>query len=78
MTLIAVDPDALRDLHRELAALRREVEALRETVAPDEWRSVTDAAACYGVSESTVRRWIAAGRIEARGAGKTRQVRCER
>ena len=72
-TLIAVDPAALEAVTAELRALREEVAALR--APPGEWVTLQQAAARLDCSAMTIRRRIASGELQARGSGKTRQVR---
>lgn len=40
-----------------------------------EWVSVAEYAKRKGVTKQTVYRWIASGTIEARGSGKSREVK---
>lgn len=61
---------------RAVEPLVREVQTLREKIAPQkEWVSIKEAARIKSVSQDTIRRHIAAGRIEARGTGKMKEVR---
>jgi excisionase family DNA binding protein len=70
---IATKDDVARVLDR-LDALERRLAAVTMQ-ARDEWLSVSEAAAQCGVSESTIRRRIAAGDLQAKGSGKMRRVR---
>lgn len=67
--LIVLQPAEWAELQERLARIEERLNP------PQEWLSVTDAAAKLGCTESTVRRKIAAGEVEARGTGKTRRVR---
>ena len=59
--------DAIQDLKQQL---------LTVTVAPTpEWLRVCEAARVAGVSESTIRRKIVSGELQARGSGKMREVK---
>lgn len=70
MQMIAVDAEALRELHRKLDRIEARLDGQHE-----EWLPVKLAAQKLEVSEATVRRWIKTGQIEAKGAGKARRVR---
>ncbi|MBO9467036.1 helix-turn-helix domain-containing protein [Tropicibacter sp. R15_0] len=72
--LIAVDAGALDALVAEVKALRQEVQAARIT-PENEWITIPKAAQRLEVSESTIRRRIGSGEIEAKGSGKMRLVR---
>ena len=72
--LIAIDPTALDELTAEVRALRAELSAVRVDHQP-QWLTVPEYAKRMNVTTRTVRDWIAAGRVEARGAGKAREVR---
>lgn len=70
--------DALADrvaarLLDELRAVRGEVAALREAL-PSRKIAPAEAAELLGVSERTVRRWIAAGRLAVIRVGRTVRV----
>lgn len=70
---IATKEDVARVLDR-LDAIERRLTAV--AMQPqDEWLAVPEAAARCGVSESTIRRRIASGSLEAKGSGKMRRVR---
>lgn len=59
--------DAITDLKRQLQAV---------TVEPrPEWLRISEAARVAGVSESTIRRKIGSGELQARGSGKMREVK---
>lgn len=60
----------------DLARLEAKLDALLAIVQPPpRWVSVADYAERKGVSKQTVYRWIASGAIEARGSGKSREVK---
>lgn len=65
------DIDALA---AEIRAMRMELQSVRTTKEP-EWMLVADAARRLKVSPATIRRRIASGEMQARGSGKTREVR---
>lgn len=72
--LAIIDVSALDDMRQEIAALRRAIESATIKPAP-EWVSVSEAASLRGCSASTISRLIASGRMEAKGAGKSRLVK---
>lgn len=72
--LIAVDPAELTALRDELAALRRAIEAVQMTPAPD-WMPIQDYARRVGRSTKTVRTWIRGGSLETRRDGSVIMVR---
>lgn len=55
-----------------LLDLKRQLDTL---APPQEWFGIDQAAEKLNVSASTIRRRINCGQLEARGIGKTRQVR---
>jgi len=61
-------------LSRKIDALRQDLQGATIIPAP-EWVCIKEAARRKGVTEDTVRRWIRDGQIEARGAGRLREVR---
>lgn len=63
--------DALRD---EMRAIRQMLEGATIT-PPPEWVGIHEAAKHFGVHPSTIHRKIDKGEIQARGAGKTREVK---
>ncbi|OWU77628.1 helix-turn-helix domain-containing protein [Marinibacterium profundimaris] len=64
----------------DIAALTAEIRELRRQLAgstitpPPRWVSVPDAARHFGVHRGTIARWIDAGKIEARGSVRRREV----
>lgn len=65
----------LAALHAEIRAIRQMLEGATITPAP-EWVSIRDYMTRHGIkSASTVYRKIEAGELEARGRGKSREVR---
>lgn len=64
-------------LAKEVAALRALIEGARIVVS-DEWMTVHEACDKLGVTRNTILRKISNGELEARGSGKTRQVRLSR
>lgn len=60
------------EIKAELRAMR---EQLNQIAPPPQWVSVAEYMAAKGISKGTVYRWIASGQVEARGAGKGREVR---
>ncbi|EBA05980.1 hypothetical protein SSE37_25268 [Sagittula stellata E-37] len=67
------------EVAEELQAMRQELATLRAALTPlladAGWLTVHDAAMKYRVSESTINRWVQAGRMEAKGAGASRRVK---
>ena len=69
------------DLHQLMLEMMQEISAIkialaRATIQPaPEWVTVGQAAKQLGVTPQTIRRKIDAGQIQAKGSGKTRQVR---
>ena len=60
----------------DIARVEAKLDVLLDLVAPaPTWVSVADYAARKGVTTATVYRWIAEGRVEARGTRKCREVR---
>lgn len=49
----------------------------QRTHDPEPWRSVGDTARYYQVSEKTIRRWIAYGRLPAYKVGRQIRIRVE-
>lgn len=72
--MVAVDPDALAALQAEIAALRREVRAVRMVPKP-EWVTAAEYAKQLGVTRRTVMNRIAAGSIQSSRQGNTVLVR---
>lgn len=66
------DINTLRDMIAELA---RKLDTATVTRDESGWMTRHQAAAHFGVTVSTIDRKIAAGELEARGSGKTREVR---
>ena len=71
--LIAVDKHALDQVVKEVAELKAIIQQAHLPPLSD-WVSVHEYAKARNISASTVRRMIADGRLESRGAGKTKQV----
>jgi excisionase family DNA binding protein len=72
-----IDIATAEDIERVEAKLDR-LTAMIEgaTVSPaPEWVSMSEAARRKGVHRSTIDRWIKEQRLQARGAGKLREVR---
>ena len=68
-----IDAETLARIERKLDLLNARME--RNTLIPaPEWCSITEAAKRLGVSPATIRRKIAAGQLDSRGTGKTKQV----
>jgi hypothetical protein len=74
MTFALISTADLADLLADIAALKAALD--RATVIPaPEWVSVAEAQRLLDCSEATVRRKIADGSLEAKGAGKLKRVR---
>ncbi len=71
---MTLDQIATAEDVRRLEAKLDELRAMLEQPAP-EWLTITEAAARLGCSADTIRRRIKSGELEARGAGKLRQVK---
>lgn len=71
---VMIDAETVARIERQLQHLTAALESATVIPAP-EWCSIKDAARKRGVSTATIRRKVAMGQIEARGTGKTRQVR---
>lgn len=63
------------DVARVEAKLDAISERLDIIAPPPQWVSVAEYMAAKGISKGTVYRWIAIGQVEARGAGKGREVK---
>lgn len=72
--LAIIELSALAELRAEVAEVRRLLERSHVQQAP-EWVTVSDAARRMECSADTIRRRIAAGELESKGAGKARRVR---
>ncbi len=72
--MIAVDPDELRALRDEIAALRRDIKTVHMTPRPT-WITVPEYAKSIGRSTRTVREWIRGGLIEVKHEGTQVLVR---
>ena len=73
MTLDAAIREAVAEA---VAPLAREIAALRDKVSPPrEWVTIQEAAEMNGVTTATIRNWIKAGQLEAKGRGKARRVK---
>lgn len=65
----------------DVEAVMKEVSELKQLLTnvtisqPDEWMTIPKAAAQLECSESTIRRKINLGELEAKGSGKARRVR---
>ena len=73
---IAIDPDRLAAVEAKLDLLLARTERATITPAP-RWVTVAEYADIRDCSDATVRRWIKNGVVEARGAGRRREVRVE-
>ena len=72
--LIAIDDALAMRILDEIRELREELR--QDQVSPlPEWVRVPEAAAMKGVSPRTIKRQIASGQIQARGEGKSREVK---
>lgn len=78
MTYALIDVTQLETLTERLAALEQ---AVRESTQrddrpkPGDWLSVAEYAKHRDVTTRTVHNWIKDGQVEARGAGKLREVK---
>nr|WP_138918326.1 helix-turn-helix domain-containing protein [Paracoccus sp. TRP] len=72
--MVAVDSDALAEIHAKLDALSAKIDAVRVAPVP-EWMPAGEYAKLAGVTRRTVMNWIAAGRIESSRHGATVMVR---
>ncbi len=68
-----IDAETLARLERKLDLIHADLRGSKVIPAP-EWCSITEAAKRLGVSPATIRRKIAAGQLDSRGTGKTKQV----
>lgn len=68
-----IDAETLARLERKLDLITARLSDATVIPAP-EWCSITEAAKRLGVSPATIRRKIAAGQLDSRGTGKTKQV----
>lgn len=73
-TLIAVDPDALEAVARELKRINDRLDAVEMQPRPD-WLTVPQYAEMIGRSKDTVNRRIRAGRLAVKDMGGTRMVK---
>lgn len=64
----------LAALHAEIRAIRQMLEGATVIPAP-EWVSIKEAARRMNVKPETIRNRIARGEMEARGAGRMREVK---
>lgn len=73
MTIDAAIREAVAEA---VAPLAREIRDLRTKLdPPKEWLTVKEAEAHFGVSASTLYRWIDEGSVETRGKGKARRIK---
>jgi excisionase family DNA binding protein len=72
--MIAIDARALDALKADIAELKEILRHSQIQPAP-EWVSISQAARILECSETTIRRRIDRGEMEAQGAGKARKVR---
>lgn len=73
-TLIAVDADSLDALRAEVRQLREMLAGATIIPAP-QWLPVGEAAKALGRDRTTINRWIALGRLEAKDTGGRRLVK---
>lgn len=71
---VMIDAETLATLQQHLARIEAKIDGATITPAP-EWCGIKEAASRLGVSTATIRRKAAIGELDARGTGKTRQVR---
>ena len=64
-----------KDIAEVMAEIRAVRQRLDELAPPPEWISVAEYMDRKDVSKSTVYRRIKAGELQARGSGKTREVK---
>ncbi|MEM0936754.1 MAG: DNA-binding protein [Pseudomonadota bacterium] len=67
--LAEIDPEALARIEAKLDRIEAALEGKTA------WKSIQEAAAREGVSESTIRRRINAGELDVKGHGKLLRVR---
>lgn len=72
--MIAIDPDALEGLTREVQRLHQRLDAVEMQPKP-EWITVAQYADRVGRTKRTIRNWINEGRIETKMDGAVTMVR---
>ena len=73
-TFALIDPAEIAALRADIADLKAALQAATVIPAP-EWVTVADAARRQNVSTDTIRRRVAQGIIQAKGAGKMKRVK---
>lgn len=73
-TLIAVDPDKLDALARDVQRLHARLDAVQMTAGP-EWLTVKEYASHVGRTTRTVRNWIEGGKVDVKHDGEVVFVR---
>ncbi|HCO91066.1 MAG TPA: hypothetical protein DIT40_08850 [Alphaproteobacteria bacterium] len=69
--------DDIERLERQIQRLTDMLQGAQVIPAP-EWVSIQEAAKHHGRTARTIRDWIDAGKLEARGSGRCREVRITR
>lgn len=72
--LIAIDPDALEGLTREVKRLHQRLDAIEMQPKP-EWVTVPEYAEMVGRTTRTIRNWIDSGKVETKRDGEVTLVR---
>lgn len=74
---MTIDEMIKKSVAEAVAPLVTEIQSLKRKVdPPKEWLTVKEYAAAYNVGVSTVYRWIEEGKVETKGVGKQRRIRC--
>lgn len=72
--LIAIDPNALESLTREVERLHKRLDAVQMQPQP-EWLTVKEYAVHVGRTQRTVRNWINQGQVDTKREGEVTFVR---
>jgi len=73
--LVLIDAAVLESIDQRLARMEAQLAPLAPLADAAQWLTVAEAAERYGVSRSTICRWVREGSWLAEGSGAARRVR---